>query len=295
MPAKVFFDTFPVIIEAELSKAEKSLVVAVAWITFRKYGVFLASAVSRGVDVRVYCADHSANRKQSAEIETLRKAGVHVTLYKMPRSTNFMHHKFAVIDEETVITGSFNWSNNALKSFENLLVITGEPDVTHGFLSEVAKLEALNEAAIRSLQALRRCKNADCPGHVITLLVINPHMHPMSHEHWGDVIETCSVCAEEDFTVIEAGVQVTHLYSYIDPLEYIDPDDDFGEAAARFNRFRDEYLTIEGNSSRTLHAIGLVKERHSPNGESDWYTQVIWKNKFVDEELRDEYETTFDV
>ena len=39
---------------------------------------------------------------------------------KLPH--NFMHNKVAVADD-TVITGSFNFSNNAMKNAENVLVI----------------------------------------------------------------------------------------------------------------------------------------------------------------------------
>ncbi len=117
----------------------------------------------------------------------------------------------------------------------------------------------------------------------------------MSHEHWGDVVETCSVCAEERFRTIEAGVQVTHLFSHLGADEHIDPEEDLRAQAARFNRFLHEYLTTEGNRNRTLHAIGVIAERVSRDGDGDRYTRIIWKNKFVDEYIRDEYETTFDL
>lgn len=293
MSVTVIFDGFPAVIESELKQAKKQLVIAVAWITFQRYAPILRSAASSGVSVRVYCADQASNRKQMREINELRRSGVEVTLYRMPRSTNFMHHKFAVVDEHAVITGSFNWSDNAMRSFENLLVVKDEPKVIHGFLGEVAKLAALNEAAIRSLQALKQCQRPGCSGRILYILVIHPDAHPITTEHWGDVVKTCSVCAEEQFQVIEAGVQVSHLYSYLNAPEHIDLEEDVNAQGARFNRFLDEYLTIEGNRGRSLHAIGMVAERASKNGDGDRYVKIIWRNKFVDEHLQDEYETTF--
>lgn len=35
-----------------------------------------------------------------------------------------MHNKYAIIDDEIVITGSFNWSNHAIKNNnENLIIL----------------------------------------------------------------------------------------------------------------------------------------------------------------------------
>ncbi len=35
-----------------------------------------------------------------------------------------MHHKFAVFDGKTVITGSYNWSNSAeTRNYENVVVL----------------------------------------------------------------------------------------------------------------------------------------------------------------------------
>jgi hypothetical protein len=288
------FENFPLVIEPELNLAKKKLVIAVAWITFQRYSRTFKSVAMRGVSVRIYCADHPTNRKQTKEINGLRKSGVEVILYKMPRKTNFMHHKFAIIDESTVLTGSFNWSDNALKSFENLLVIKEEPAVIQAFLGEVSKLVALNEAAIRSLQSLKRCQRPGCPGSIVHILVIHPDAHPTSYEHWGDVVATCSVCAEEQQPdVIEQGVQVSQLYSHLTSCEHIDTEGDTEAQRTRFDRLLDEYLTIEGNRSRTLHAIGIVDKQVSLEEEDAPSTRILWKNKFVDEYLRDEYETTF--
>lgn len=46
-------------------------------------------------------------------------------------TTFFMHHKFAVVDGNRLMTGSFNWSRNAmLGNNENVLFIQREQIVT---------------------------------------------------------------------------------------------------------------------------------------------------------------------
>ena len=53
------------------------------------------------------------------------------------RNTGTMHHKVIVIDEETVITGSYNFSKNAEeRNSENLLIIKGNPDIAQAYLAE---------------------------------------------------------------------------------------------------------------------------------------------------------------
>ena len=44
-----------------------------------------------------------------------------------------MHNKYAVIDEKTVVTGSFNWTNKAVNlNHENIVIINSE-EVSNDF------------------------------------------------------------------------------------------------------------------------------------------------------------------
>ena len=49
-----------------------------------------------------------------------------------------MHHKFAVMDDQLLMTGSFNWSNNAQQNnFENMIYTTSSSHIK-GFAQEFA-------------------------------------------------------------------------------------------------------------------------------------------------------------
>ncbi len=50
-----------------------------------------------------------------------------------------MHHKVIIIDDDTVITGSFNFSSNALNDNNENLLIIRSPEVTARYLSEFAQ------------------------------------------------------------------------------------------------------------------------------------------------------------
>jgi len=82
-------------------------------------------AAKSGVVIRLYLERDYINREQGGApgLEEICKAGpVEVRLESPP--SYLMHHKYAVINGQTVITGSYNWSDRAdTKNWENLLVI----------------------------------------------------------------------------------------------------------------------------------------------------------------------------
>lgn len=78
----------------------------------------LITAHNDGIDVRVILDPNSAKTGWSVNdktFDTLKKAGVPVRWYKVEKnSTQRLHAKWAVIDEESTIIGSVNWSAKGL-------------------------------------------------------------------------------------------------------------------------------------------------------------------------------------
>ena len=75
---------------------------------------------------------------QYSEYEQMKAAGMSVI---QDRNKGTMHHKVIVIDEETVITGSYNFSKNAEeRNSENLLIIKGNPDIAQAYLAEFDRI-----------------------------------------------------------------------------------------------------------------------------------------------------------
>jgi len=111
----------------EIRGAKKSLDVALYMLTVPRLAWDLVSAKKRGVRVRVIF-DKRMSFKWS-EARTLEENGVPTWRLFLPKdkkdpSNPQFHHKFAVIDGSTVVTGSFNWTVMADKrNHEDLLVI----------------------------------------------------------------------------------------------------------------------------------------------------------------------------
>ena len=105
-------------IVAELNKARVSIIVVMAWFSNKILADKLIEKHKEGLDVKVAIYDDGINRKHGVEL-----AGIDVKEIKALRGGK-MHDKFCVIDNQVVITGSYNWSDNAeFKNDENIAIL----------------------------------------------------------------------------------------------------------------------------------------------------------------------------
>jgi len=103
-----------------LEGAQQGIHVAMYGLSSRSIVDALIAAKSRGVDVAIKTdKKESEKHAQATLITKLKAAGVTVKVSTQQRN---LHDKFAVIDGQRVITGSFNWTVNAEQlSRENLI------------------------------------------------------------------------------------------------------------------------------------------------------------------------------
>lgn len=106
------------LIVTEINSAQLEILVQAYRLTSKPIIAALLKAQGRGVDVRVLL-DKEANRSEA--FFDLRRAKVPVLIDSKPA---IAHNKVMVIDDQTVITGSFNFTNSAQsRNAENLLVL----------------------------------------------------------------------------------------------------------------------------------------------------------------------------
>ena len=104
----------------ELNEAKKSIDIAMYYFTDRNLANAVIDAHNRGVRVRIYL-DKDQEEAKYSKSRYLAKHGITIRYSNNPY---IMHHKFAVIDSEVVITGSYNWTASAGgRNNENLLVV----------------------------------------------------------------------------------------------------------------------------------------------------------------------------
>ena len=88
----------------------------------------LLNAHRRGVRLRIVSDNDKANDPGS-DIERLANAGIAV---RIDRTLAHMHHKFAILDGQTLLNGSYNWTRGAAnENHENIVIQTSPALVAH--------------------------------------------------------------------------------------------------------------------------------------------------------------------
>src|SRR5262249_29551038 len=113
----------PRAIQRVLRDAKATADVCVFTITDDRLSDALLDAPRRGVSVRVITDDSKADDLGS-DVDRLDQEGIPV---RVDRSPFHMHHKFAVLDGATLLTGSYNWTRGAARDNEENLIVTSEP------------------------------------------------------------------------------------------------------------------------------------------------------------------------
>lgn len=119
---------------AILDKARVSIALAMSWFTNDVLAAKIIEKKNEGLDVRVVIFDDGINRRNGVEL-----ADVWVKKVKATRG-GIMHDKFCVIDNQVVITGSYNWSDNAEFHNDENIVIIADNDRASDFSIEFRRL-----------------------------------------------------------------------------------------------------------------------------------------------------------
>lgn len=118
-----------------LDKAKISISVAVAWFTNEELFKKLKEKKEEGLDVRVVINNDGVNKKHGIDISQIN--GVEI---RSDRG-GIMHDKFCIIDNQIVISGSYNWTDNAeLKNAENVNIIENDNALATKYSLEFNKM-----------------------------------------------------------------------------------------------------------------------------------------------------------
>lgn len=124
-----------------INSAKTSLCVAAYSFTSKPISEAILQAKKRGVRVKVV-ADEKANQSKYTATRFLANQGIDV---RLNGNYAIMHNKFIVVDNQTVETGSFNYSQAAQKkNAENVIVMWNNPEVAAKYAIECERL--YNEA-----------------------------------------------------------------------------------------------------------------------------------------------------
>lgn len=272
-----------------LARAQISVRICVAWISPAKFQPIFSTLSSRGVKIDlIYNNDHINAR---SGVNLMHGVQLHP---RNARRNALMHNKFCIIDERTVITGSYNWSGNAANHYENVVVIQDNFSLVKDYLHEFHDLRDLD-----SQQAPEYCPH--CRSVVFNVVVLG--------EEWGKYSESqvdiWSICVSnmhgthrglmyEQFLEARLGLDDEHDF----PGDYSMEDREsmltcFARERARINAAQQyaawRQVTDQNGQLRSikLHAVGrvLMQNFNEVNkGYSDveeWGLAIGWRDRWM--------------
>lgn len=188
MQTTAHFEQISPTIITHIQQARQSVVVAVAWFTDAAIFGALCAVAGRGLSVELMIANDEANfRETGLDFDALRRVGGRVFAAGQNRGKTFMHNKFCIIDGQTVITGSFNWSYGARQNHENITISTEAGPLARQFLAEFEQLRTryAPSGPTAPLDLSKVLKRLDL---IKTLIALDktddlgPHLHKLSQE-----------------------------------------------------------------------------------------------------------------
>lgn len=143
METQAYFEDIQHYLLKELHKARTSILVAVAWFTDKELYDVLCLKASGGVKVEVLLTNDSINKGgYGLNFDLLKSKNGSVKFIGNSKNiASLMHNKFCVIDSETILTGSYNWSKQAQKNYENITVIRGNKELASQFIQEFYNIQ----------------------------------------------------------------------------------------------------------------------------------------------------------
>lgn len=125
---EVFLDNQRAVIAKHLSDAKSYVLVAMAYFTDAGLFNLLCKRAQEGIRVQLIVRDDETNILSGINYEKLNEINGYFAY------DNKLHHKFCIIDGMTILSGSYNWTNQAVYNHEDLTVISDDLDTAYRFI-----------------------------------------------------------------------------------------------------------------------------------------------------------------
>ncbi|AWG22631.1 hypothetical protein FFWV33_14395 [Flavobacterium faecale] len=111
-------------IEELILKSKTSIYISVAWFTNKELLGLLTEKARNGVNIQIIISDDIVNKRQNPK--DFISVGGNFNILQT-NSGKFLHEKFAFFDNETILTGSYNWTYFAeYKNHESVIISNNE-------------------------------------------------------------------------------------------------------------------------------------------------------------------------
>jgi hypothetical protein len=282
---RVYFDNIHSEIIKELDLAYSSIKICVAWITIDLYINALRKAKNRGVVVDLICnSDRYSQDFNESEFDSFHRVRSYF-------SNGLMHNKFCIIDNEILITGSYNWTKNAAKHYENIIILKNNFHVIKQYLHQ---FEDFKPWTIERSNFLRSKENNKCKypwgynGRLCNAITYNILISAYNNEYNKIKLGLWRICNKnEHIDLIEEFIEEC----YDDYDEEDDPDAEYNKKAMliQFKRERkliDNHNVYEYyNSTYPVQALAYIQasggnQRSKHEEQEPDEINIYWRNMF---------------
>ena len=119
-----------------INQAQAFINIAMYIFTDKEIALPLINAQKRGVKVRVYLDKEQVDYKYSQSRFLVQK-GIKT---RITTNNYIMHHKFAIIDNRLLLTGSYNWTFSANNRNDENLMVIDDPEIIEIFQNQFINL-----------------------------------------------------------------------------------------------------------------------------------------------------------
>ena len=288
----IYFENLENIVLSEISKATRSLHIAVAWISFDRYYQMFLSLLNREVKLKIIVHDNKANRQYQQLIDDLERNGAKIHLV---RYSGYMHHKFCVIDKMKVLWGSFNWTIHANQMNIEDLAICDEENIVGKFEYEFEALWKLSKEDMKLIRKPEVCNI--CGGQCFYVLLMEEEGY---YQTRMDIMKVCS-CGSTVVNTEYFDISVYNNYrgiidSYSDLIEEAERYGECGEVIrleSEMNLKIAHYL-CQVRSNRMgcpiIYAVGVPGHQMFGRHDERFFHKIIWKERGTQGYIQEEYD-----
>lgn len=124
-------------IEELILKSKETICISVAWFTNKEILGLLTKKAKSGLTVKIIVSDDMINKKLKPA-DFISATGQFYIL--QTDSSRFLHNKFAIFDNETLVSGSYNWTYSAEYKNHESIIISNDSNLVKQFKIRFDKL-----------------------------------------------------------------------------------------------------------------------------------------------------------
>ena len=141
-----------------LRTCRKTLDIAIFTLTNDKIFNGIEEAFKRGVKIRIIADDECCKMLGS---DVVRCSALGIDTKTDSNAKAHMHHKFAVIDNSVIVTGSFNWTVQAVKMNQENILFYENRELANQYTQEFNRLWNSFTAVVDQKESIKKMKEEE--------------------------------------------------------------------------------------------------------------------------------------